>query len=90
MTEQRRFSPWAIASLVCGVLGLAIGVSSILAVVFGHIARKEFARIPPGDYDSVMATAGLILGYVVIAIMAIGFVVFGGLMGGALFTLFSL
>ena len=84
-SEIRRYSPWAIGSLVCGITGFFIGFVAILAVVFGHIAKHEFKRVPPGEYDTKMATIGLILGYVAVA--------FYGLMllisGGAMLALFS-
>jgi hypothetical protein len=57
----------AIASLVCGIVGL-LGfcccpfIISILAVVFGHVARGQIKR-GHGTGDG-MALTGLILGYV--------------------------
>lgn len=76
--KVRRTSLWAIAALVCGVIGLVTGVVSIPAVVFGHIARSELSK-NPGLSGSGMATAGLILGYIGIAFMVIGLLFFGGL-----------
>ena len=73
-----KVSLWAIASLVCGVVGLITGVVAIPAVVFGHIAKREIARNSALS-GSGMATAGLVLGYIGIAIMLIGLLLFGGL-----------
>ncbi|MGC4030584.1 MAG: DUF4190 domain-containing protein [Tepidisphaeraceae bacterium] len=67
---------YAIASLICGICGL-IGfcccpaiVASILAVVFGHLARGQI-RQGRGSGDQ-LALVGLILGYVGIALMVLG------------------
>lgn len=48
---------FAIASLCCGLLGF-----SLLAVIFGHVARSQIARF--GQSGSGLATAGLVLGYI--------------------------
>lgn len=50
-----RTDPFAIASLVCGVLGL-----SIVAVVLGHLA---LSRLRHGGAGRGLAIAGLVLGY---------------------------
>lgn len=84
-SNARHHSLWAIASLVCGAIGLFIGFVSILAVVFGHIARHQFKRVPPGDYDTIMATIGLILGYIGVALIAFMLLIYGG----AIFAFFS-
>jgi hypothetical protein len=55
----------AIASLVLGILWIW-GVGSLLAVIFGHVARSQIRR---GERTggAGMALAGLILGYVGLA-----------------------
>lgn len=62
-----RTSGLAIASLICGILGFfTIGVTSLPAIITGHIARGSIKR----DSSLVgggMALAGLIMGYMVIA-----------------------
>lgn len=56
---------FAVASLVCGLVG-----SALLAIIFGHAALSQIARFrQPG---SGMAAAGLILGYTVL----VGVVIF--------------
>jgi hypothetical protein len=59
----------AIASLICGILGLFV-VTAILAVVFGHVAVNQVrARGQVGDG---MAKAGFILGYVWLGLLVLG------------------
>lgn len=65
----------AIASLVCSLATFMFcGVGSILGIVFGHIARHQTKRT--GDAGSGMALAGLIIGYVT---LALGVIVFGAI-----------
>ncbi len=57
----------AIVSLVCGCLGMTccgILIPSILAVVFGHIAKGEIRASGGQQGGDGMALAGLILGYI--------------------------
>ena len=54
----------AIASLVLGILYLC-GVGSLLAVIFGHMARTQVSRT--GQSGNGMAIAGLVLGYIGLA-----------------------
>ena len=54
----------AIASLVLGILGLC-GVGSLLAVIFGHMARSQVRT--SGQSGNGLAVAGLVLGYVGLA-----------------------
>jgi hypothetical protein len=56
----------AIASLVCGVGGFVIGLSFIPAIVLGHIARRQIRQT--GQQGGGMALAGLIIGYVGVAL----------------------
>jgi hypothetical protein len=55
----------AIASLVLGILTLG-GIGSLLAIIFGHVARSQVRR--SGQSGSGLALAGLILGYVGLAV----------------------
>jgi Domain of unknown function (DUF4190) len=71
-----RTNGFAIAALACGIGGFVVFPASIAAIVLGHIARREIAQT--GEAGSGMATAGLVLGYVVTAIEAlilVGFIV---------------
>ncbi len=74
----------AIAALVCGVGGFVIGVSFIPAIICGHLARAQIRRT--GEQGGGMALAGLIIGYVGIALFAVlvaGFIVIASTAGHA-------
>lgn len=60
-------SRWAIASLVCSILGLCTGIGAILGVVFGHIALSQINKSNMIVQGRGLAIAGLILGYLQIA-----------------------
>ena len=68
----RPASGLAIASLVCGVLELFLGLTAIPAVILGHMARAEIRRT--GKRGNGMAVAGLVLGYVGTAIFVLAIV----------------
>ncbi|TDD91696.1 DUF4190 domain-containing protein [Actinomadura rubrisoli] len=54
----------ATASMVLGLVGFfACGVTSLLAIIFGHVAQSQIKRT--GEGGSGMAVTGLILGYIV-------------------------
>jgi hypothetical protein len=56
----------AIAALVCGVGGFVVGLSFIPAIICGHLARRQIRQT--GEQGAGMALAGLILGYVGVAL----------------------
>jgi hypothetical protein len=58
----------AIASLVLGILWL-YWVGSILALVFGYVARQQIAQ--RGESGGGLATAGIVLGWIGIAMLII-------------------
>jgi hypothetical protein len=68
----RRTSGKAITSLVCGIIGLFVIplILSILAIVFGIIARKDTER-DASLGGRGMATAGLVLGIIGIVLAPI-------------------
>lgn len=56
----------AVASLVCGIVGfMTMGLTSIPAVVLGHVAKSGIRRT--GQDGDGLATAGLVLGYIALA-----------------------
>lgn len=61
-----RTSGWAIASLICPLLG-----GGILGVIFGHIALNEINRSGNMIQGRGMAIAGLIIGYIGIGLLII-------------------
>jgi Domain of unknown function (DUF4190) len=60
----------AIASLVLGIIPCT-GITSILAIVFGFIARNQIQQSSGAQQGSGMALAGIILGFVWIGISVI-------------------
>ncbi len=60
---------FAITSFVLSLCFFVCGIGSILAVIFGHIARKQIRE--RGEQGSGLATAGLIIGYIGIGITAL-------------------
>jgi hypothetical protein len=65
----------AIASMVLGILWL-YWVGSILALIFGYIAKKQLRERP--ENGGGMATAGIVLGWIGVAVLAVGIVVLIG------------
>jgi hypothetical protein len=65
----------AIASLVLGIAGLVIFplVPSILAIVLGRSAKRDI-RQRPGLEGEGLATAGIVLGWVGVALIALAVV----------------
>lgn len=65
----------AIASMILGIAGIfTCGLASIVAVILGHISRGEIKRSGGREQGSGMALAGLILGYIMLALLA-GFII---------------
>ena len=65
----------AIASLVCSILGLCCGVGGVLGVIFGFVARGQIKRSGGAQQGSGLAMAGIIVGFVVIALAAVGLLI---------------
>lgn len=65
----------AVASLVLGILWLG-GLGSIAAIVLGHIARTEIRQ--HGGSGGGLALAGVILGYVGLALLVVNLVLYIG------------
>lgn len=61
---QKTTSGLAITSLVCGILGFfCLGITSIVAVITGHMAKSKIKRAAGAIGGDGLALAGLILGY---------------------------
>ena len=74
----------ATVSLVMGILGLVICpiVCSPIAIVFGRRAKEEI-RTRPGLGGEGMATAGVILGWIGLALVVVGIVIYAILIATA-------
>ena len=66
-------STLAIVSLVCGIGAYVIlpFIAAIAAVITGHLAKKEIKESGGTIKGAGMATAGLILGYIQIAMIVL-------------------
>lgn len=73
----KRESTLAIASLIAGILGWTIVpfIGSIVAVITGHLAKKEIRESGGTISGDGMALAGLILGYTMIAIALLALII---------------
>jgi hypothetical protein len=60
----------AVISLVLGALWL-LGIGSVLALVYGYRARREIKNSEPRQRGAGLATAGIVLGWVGIALLLV-------------------
>jgi len=67
-------STLAIVSLVSAILGFTFVpiIGTIVALITGYMARNETRSIPPRASGDGMATAGIIMGWVQVALLVIG------------------
>ena len=75
----RRTNGLAIASLVCSLLGLLCLIPALLGVIFGHMSLSQIRQ--NGEDGRGLAVAGLVIGYVLLAITALFLVFYVGLVG---------
>jgi hypothetical protein len=55
--------------LICGIASLCAGpITAILAVIFGHIALAQIAQSGGMEQGRGLAIAGLVLGYIFLAL----------------------
>ncbi len=84
-TGARRTEGTAVASLVLGIAGFIICplIPSILAIVFGNQAQRKIAQDPSLEGEG-MAKAGVILGWIGVALVVVGilFIVIVAASGG--------
>ena len=86
---------WAIISLISGILSWLgfFGLGGIAAVICGHVARSQIAHSAGRQTGDGLAIAGLVLGYLNIALAVAGIclamlVLAGILSGAAIFPFF--
>ncbi len=74
----KRDSTLAIISLVTGIVGWTIFpfIGSIVAVITGHLAKKEIRESGGLLGGDGMALAGLILGYTMIGLTVLAIIIF--------------
>ena len=86
---QQQNNSLAIVSLVMGVMGL-LGllplIGSILAIILGHIARRQIASDHTQSGEG-LALVGLITGYVGLVLACAGFMVAMLFFGGSLMAM---
>jgi len=80
----RQTSALAITSLVSGLLGWTFLplVGSLVAIVTGHMARAEIRRSNGQVDGDGLAVAGLVLGWLLVAISVLTILVFVIFLGG--------
>ncbi len=82
----RQTNSLAVVSLVAGILGWTLlpFLGSVVAIICGHMARGEIRRSQGMQEGDGMAIAGLVMGYLVVAITILTviaiFLFFGGLL----------
>lgn len=74
-------SGMAIAALVMGIVGLTLLplVGSILALIFGYMARNDIRQRPDEVSGGGLALAGIVMGWIAIGLSVVGLLVFGGI-----------
>ncbi|HEB93140.1 MAG TPA: DUF4190 domain-containing protein [Gammaproteobacteria bacterium] len=71
----------AITSLVLSIVGIfSYGIASIAGVIFGHMAKSKIKSAPQIYGGDGLATAGLVLGYLVITGWVISAFVIGSIL----------
>ncbi len=73
---MRRTNPYAVAALVCGIGQFFVlpVIGTVLAITFGYTARGQIRRT--GENGGGMATAGIILDWVGLALTIVAIVGF--------------
>jgi hypothetical protein len=73
--QQSKTNGFSIAALVLGIIWL-YWIGSILALVFGYIAKGQIERSGGSETGLGMAIAGIVLGWIGVATL-LGFVIIG-------------
>ena len=72
----------AIAALVMGIGGLTVLplIGSILALIFGYMARKDIRSRPAEVTGEGLAMAGIIMGWIAVGLSVLGIILGVGFM----------
>jgi ABC-type spermidine/putrescine transport system permease subunit I len=66
----------AIASLVCSIVSIAFfALPAVLGVIFGFVARSQIRQSSGAQTGAGMASAGIIVGIVIIGFWAFVFII---------------
>jgi Domain of unknown function (DUF4190) len=86
-TPARPTCSTATISLIFGILSwLCLPfIGAVVAIICGHMARAEIKRAPGGMEGDGLAVAGLVLGYVHMAMLIVLLVVLFMFLGGLAF-----
>jgi hypothetical protein len=79
VTPVERTNGLAIASLVLGILWI-YWIGSVLALVFGYVAKSQIEHSDGFQGGRGMAIAGIVLGWVGVGVLVV-LLLFGGLSG---------
>jgi len=76
--ERQRTNGFAVTALVLGLTAFCTMVTGILAVIFGNLALGRIARSQGREKGRGMAIAGIVLGWVSIAIVGVFAIIWFG------------
>jgi hypothetical protein len=76
-----RTNGFAVAALVLGIIW-AYGIGSVLALIFGYKARREIDRSNGTQTGRGLATAGVVLGWIGVALITLVILVMATVPGG--------
>lgn len=84
MSTIRQTSTLAVVSLVSGILGWTLLplLGTIVAIITGHMARKEIRNAPDRLEGDGLAVGGLVLGWIAVGLWVLGLLVFVLFFGG--------
>jgi len=79
ITDTVATSGLAIASLILGIGGMTVLplLGSILAIIFGYMARKDIRQRPSEVSGDGLAMAGIVLGWIAVGLAVVGLLVGG-------------